>query len=282
MQRKFRDSTNEQYASNAALSFLSRNESMRDYQRKRIAQSFEPQSATKRVRSHIPSANNRSWDTGAIVKEVQEWPEGTHMNWSEVARRHGVPGGNAGQIVKEIAIENGIDVSQFSTIPTHKRQRACKHKLPGKEISIPANPTPAAIRADIKSMLASGTLSLGEPCAPFSLSHMKVVDGQVVKTTTVVHGRRMPLASIRQKLLGYITRWRWFSENTHQGQSLRCVFSLNCRHRADVTDLYRGMCEDQLGEAAIRAVALHWLLWCVHRLANSVREDLPRTRAGAG
>lgn len=76
-----------------------------------------------------------------------------------------------------------------------------KRKLPGKEISVPANPTPVAIKANIKSMLASGTLSLGEPYAPYSLSHVKVVDGQVVKTTSVVHGRRIPLAGIRQKLL---------------------------------------------------------------------------------
>ncbi len=32
-------------------------------------------------------------------------------------------------------------------------------------------------------MLALGTLSLGEPCAPYSLSHLKVVDGQVVTTS---------------------------------------------------------------------------------------------------
>lgn len=90
LQRKFRDSTNQEYASTAALSFLSSNESLRDYQCKCLAQSFELSSATKRSKSHVPSSSNRSCDTGSIVKEVQDRPEGKKMNWSEVARNHGV------------------------------------------------------------------------------------------------------------------------------------------------------------------------------------------------
>ncbi len=34
-----------------------------------------------------------------------------------------------------------------------------------------------------------------------TLTYVKVVDGEVVRTSSVVHGRRMPLADIRQKLL---------------------------------------------------------------------------------
>lgn len=202
LQRKFRDSTNQQYAATAALSYLSQNESMQQYQRKRMAQSFEQSSATKRVRSHVPSQNNRSCNAEAIVKEVQEWPEGKRMNWSEIARRHGMSSGNAGQIVKEIAKENGVDLSPF--VVKHakpKRSRSSKHKLPGGEISIPANPTPASIKADIKSMIACGKLTLGEPCAPYTITHVKVVQGNVIKTSSVVHGRRMPLVDLRKKLL---------------------------------------------------------------------------------
>lgn len=50
-------------------------------------------------------------------------------------------------------------------------------------------------------MIASGKLSLGEACAPYTLTHVKVVEGKVVKSTSVVHGRRMPLVDVRQKLL---------------------------------------------------------------------------------
>lgn len=120
---------NQQYASTGVLSFLSRNESMRDYQRKRMAQSFEQSSVMKRIRSHVPSPNNRSCNTEAIVKEV---PEGMKMNWSNIARNHGISGGNAGQVVKAIAKENGVDVSHFEVNHAKLRKpRSSKRKLPG-------------------------------------------------------------------------------------------------------------------------------------------------------
>jgi len=31
-------------------------------------------------------------DTDVIVKEVREWPQDQQINWSEVARKHNVPG----------------------------------------------------------------------------------------------------------------------------------------------------------------------------------------------
>ncbi len=172
IQRKFRDSTNQQFASTAALSFLSSDDSMRKYQRKRLTQSFEHQPQLKRVKSHIPSASVSLWDSEAIVKDVREWPDGKKMNWSELARCHGVTGGNVGQIVKGIVEESGVDVSRFSERPTHRQARASKRKLPGQEVFIPANPTLAAIKADIQAMIADGKLVLGEPCAPYTLTLM--------------------------------------------------------------------------------------------------------------
>ncbi len=42
----------------------------------------------------------------------------------------GVAGGNVSQTVKEIAIQKGIDVPQFSAIATPNQCKACKCKLP--------------------------------------------------------------------------------------------------------------------------------------------------------
>jgi len=95
------------------------------------------------------------------------------MNWTEVARRHNVPGRNGGQIVKTIVQDNGVDISRFSANSLKKRIRASKCKFPGKEIAIPANPTPAALQEDIRAMIDSGKLSLGEPCIPYTLAHLK-------------------------------------------------------------------------------------------------------------
>jgi len=65
--------------------------------------------------------------------------------------------------VKAIVEDNGIDVSRFSANPPAIRMRSCKRKFVGNEVSIPANPTPALIKQDIKGLVASGKLSLSEP-----------------------------------------------------------------------------------------------------------------------
>ena len=63
MQRKFRDSVNEQYASTTrtAITFLAENESVRGYQRKCLSQSFELLLGGGRHRSDIPSRVNHTW-----------------------------------------------------------------------------------------------------------------------------------------------------------------------------------------------------------------------------
>jgi len=85
IQKKCRDSANQQYASTATLSYLSQNESMRSYQRKRLAQSFERLPERKRTKSHVVSQTKlTTYDTEAILAEVQEWPEGKRMNWMKL------------------------------------------------------------------------------------------------------------------------------------------------------------------------------------------------------
>ena len=68
IQRKCRDAANYQYASTAALTFLSQNESMQGYQRKRLMQSFEQLPNGRPEKSHIPSKDKHTWDTDAIVR----------------------------------------------------------------------------------------------------------------------------------------------------------------------------------------------------------------------
>ena len=145
-------------------------------------QSFDHLQDSGPEKSLIPSKAKHTWDTAAIVEEVQKWPENQHMNWTEIARRHNVPGRNGGQIVKTIVQDNGVDISRFSANSLKKCIRASKCRFPGKEIAIPANPTPAALQEDIGAMIDSGKLSLGEPCVPYTVAHLKA-DGVVVRTS---------------------------------------------------------------------------------------------------
>ena len=92
---------------------------------------------------------------------------------SQVAREHGIQGGNAGQIVKEFALSKNINLS------TPKRKsikRPCKIKLPGTDISIPSNPPVNTVKSDIHDMVASGRFSVGEECAPYKITKYVVKD----------------------------------------------------------------------------------------------------------
>ena len=50
-------------------------------------------------------------------------------------------------------------------------------------------------------MIRSERLTLGEPCAPYTLTKYSNVDGQPQKTEMEVYGRKIPLLEIRKRLL---------------------------------------------------------------------------------
>ena len=53
-----------------------------------------------------------------------------------------------------------------------------------------------------QALLASGKLSIGEPCSPYLLTKYIVTnDGEVVTNQVELHGRKIPLYELRQKLL---------------------------------------------------------------------------------
>ena len=149
--RRCRDHINQQFRENAALTLLSEDESLRSYQRKRLAQSFECATPPKK-KSHSPNWENVAWDTQSVLRDLQEWPEGRVINWSEFARLHQVPGKNAGQVVKEFAQKNGIDAIKLDHRTPNRRSRSHK-KLFAYGISSPSNPTPETIKADIAEMV---------------------------------------------------------------------------------------------------------------------------------
>lgn len=66
---------------------------------------------------------------------------------------------------------------------------------------MPCHKTASMIKSDWADMIRSGELTLGEPCAPHTLTKYKVVDGGVEKSEYVVYGGKVPLVYIRKKLL---------------------------------------------------------------------------------
>ena len=173
IQRELVSKVNESFAKNATITLLAEGESKRKYHRKRLAQSFstpeENSPHPKRRKKHSPSFENVSWDTEKLESTLRNWPTGTPINWSAVAREHDIKGGNAGQVAKDFAEERGINIAHHSTPKRKPTTRSYKKKLPGCDVSIPTNPPVAAVDKEIQSMIASGRFNLGEECAPYKL-----------------------------------------------------------------------------------------------------------------
>ena len=99
-------------------SMLTENESKRKYHRKRTHQSFhspQEQPAAKKSKSHSPNFSNVTWDKEKLRETLENWPADVTMNWSQVGRDHGIPGNNAGQVVKEFTAKQGNDTSHITT-----------------------------------------------------------------------------------------------------------------------------------------------------------------------
>ena len=111
-QKEITKRVNEHFAQNAAISMLTECESKRKYHRKRMAQSFhspQEQPPVKKTKTHSPDFSQVSWDKEKLKETIENWPVGVAINWSEVAREHGIPGKNAGQVVKEFTAKHGIN-----------------------------------------------------------------------------------------------------------------------------------------------------------------------------
>ena len=76
-----------------------------------------------------------------------------------------------------------------------------KRKLHGGEISAPTFPTVKAVKDKWREMVETKELSLGVPCAPFTLNHYVITNGQLERKKVVVTGHKFPLRELSKKLL---------------------------------------------------------------------------------
>ena len=130
IQRECRDQISQQFHTTDALTVLAEAQSLASYQRQRLTQSFEsPQCTRARVskaKKHSPKFENVQWDKEHLLVQLKNWPQGQIINWSALAREFNIPGRNNGQVVKEFAVENGIDVFMLDHRPSTTRLRARK------------------------------------------------------------------------------------------------------------------------------------------------------------
>ena len=181
-----------QLGENATMILLAEGESLSSYKRKRLGMSFE-EGPVKKPKSHSPTLDNQAWNHDQAIALLRAHPSDQKINWSQAARTLGIPNKNGGQVLKDFAKNERFDVLALECLtspPTRKRRQ--KKKLPGGEISSPALPTPTAISEEKRALVASGKLSIGEPCSPYVLMKYAVTnEGEVVTKQVELHGRKI-------------------------------------------------------------------------------------------
>lgn len=202
--RKCRDKENDVLKQTVPSAVLVEDESLRAYQRKRRLQYLEtpPAKRAPSSKSHSPDFATVTWNKDAVLRDLQEHPEAPPpINWQKFARDHGIPGSNCGQVLKEFAQKSNIDTARLDGRTAHTRSRMRKRRLHGVEISAPTTPTVSAVKDNWQEMARNGELSLGVPCAPFSLTHYVINNGQLEQKVVAVTGRKFPLTDLKKRLL---------------------------------------------------------------------------------
>ena len=209
IQQECRDHIQGQMQATDALNVLAEGQSLKSYKRLRLAQAFATPEAKRTrkenkptpKRKHSPQFENVLWDKKCVLASLQTWPAEKIINWSEFAREHGIPGRNRGQVAKEFAKENGIDVFELDKRPENTRIRARKLRMPGGDISVPTHSTVEQIKENCSQMIVDGTLTLGEPCHPHLMVRYTTSGGVLARKEVMAYGRKIPLITIRKKWL---------------------------------------------------------------------------------
>ena len=95
------------------------------------------------------------------------------------AREHGITGGNAGQIAKELAIASGVDTERLDGKSETQRPRV-RRRLLGEEISVPSTSTPEVVKNEWKKLIDDGEI-LGRPYVPYNMVRYATNDEELEK-----------------------------------------------------------------------------------------------------
>ena len=98
-------------------------------------------------------------------------------------------------------MDNQIDVEELDHRPINQRIRAKKLKMPGTSVGLPCHRSVEGVKEDWSKMVDDGTLTIGETCAPQTLTKRSIVNGELTIQEETVYGRKIPFMSIRIKLL---------------------------------------------------------------------------------
>ena len=154
-----------------------------------------------------------TWRSQECLDYVNILPDGANINFSLLARNFGLKDvnckqkDNKGQVVKEFLKSKGVDVEKFTYHAkvneegVHNIRRKKKKISSYKRISVPMDPTPQQVAADLISKVEEGKYTLGELVVPIKFKKIVVTkDGDVKEEEFSLCGRKDRLINIRQNL----------------------------------------------------------------------------------
>ena len=142
-----------------------------------------------------------TWDTEQVLRDAEQWPAGTEINWSAFAREHNVPGKNGGQAVKDYLREQGVDVLRLENRTAPRVRQRRKKKSFGCNIKFPMHKTSGGIKEDLAKAIEDGRFHPGEEVCSKVLCSFTLSNGEVERKEVEVHGRRVPMLDLRKRIL---------------------------------------------------------------------------------
>ena len=152
-------------------------------QRSRLAMEFESKEAsrqrneintTTKKRNPVGKLDNKIFEREKIKEEVESYPDGMVVNWSDLARRHNIQNTkgelakNGGQIAQEWLKSEGINITRFKRKHDGNSERIRRKKLRGQrgEITVATPQTIDSVKAELRGKILSGEYTVGQQIAP--------------------------------------------------------------------------------------------------------------------
>ena len=183
--------------------FLASGKSYNQYDRDRLFMFYEPKEdaeikMNKRVekersgkvkpKKHHGSFENYQFDKDAFLTEIREKETGSSISWRALGKKYDVKNSkglhpmNAGEVLKEYAKSQGINIDHFnlerriSGRDYLRRIRRAKKTI-SKNISVPSSKSGKSIRHVIKQRIDTGIINIGRKITPST-----VISSNISKT----------------------------------------------------------------------------------------------------
>ena len=159
-------------------------------------------SGEKRPHDHTGPLKNVIWQEKACINEVNNYPDGTLINYSDLSRKfdlkfsNGRIPGNTG--MKKLAeLNRKADTNEKLCV----RRKIRKFNVLDKSISIPQEESNFKVNDKIKKMSIDGKIIIGDLIVPQIFERKVLRDNMVVNDEYLVQGRKVPFNYIWSSFL---------------------------------------------------------------------------------